>query len=61
MIVEENLKREHQNNVARGLTFEASGKEEETKIDQKAKQPKRNMVRKRPLRTVRPKRSRKRT
>ena len=52
---------EHLNNVIRGVTFEASHKIEETTIDEKAEEPKRVVVRKRPLRTARPGRSRKRT
>ena len=57
----ENLKSEHLNNVVRGLTFKASVIIEESTIDEKAEKPKRDMVRKRPLRTARPERSRKRT
>jgi hypothetical protein len=52
---------EHQKNIERGLTFESEGKEEESKVEQEAEKPKRDMVRKRPVRTVRPDRSRKRT
>ncbi len=61
MTPEENLKNEHLNNVIRGLTFKTSHKEGETTIDEKAEKPKRDLVRKRPLRTARPERSRKRT
>ncbi len=56
-----NLQDEHLKNIGRGLTFEASGKEDETKIEQEAEKPKRDLVRKRSLRTARPERSRKRT
>ena len=61
MTPEENLKNECLKNIDRGLTFEASGKKEEITIDKKAEKPKRDLVRKRPLRTARPERSRKRT
>ena len=61
MSVEEIFKIEHENNVARGLTFNAEGKEEESEIEQEAEKSKRDMVRKRPVRAVRPDRSRKRT
>lgn len=58
----ENLQNEHLKNVARGLTFEASdqGKENGKPIEQETEKLKRNMVRKRALRSVRPERSRKR-
>lgn len=65
-----NLQDEHLKNVARDLTFKASDKEtvpifgngnKESAIDEKAEEPKRNLVRKRSLRTVRSGRSRKRT
>jgi len=61
MTPEENLKNEHLKNIGRGLTLEASVRIEETTIDEKAEKPERDMVRKRPLRTARPGRSRKRT
>ena len=55
------LEDEHRKNIDRGLTFESESKEEEKEIEQEAEKPKRHMVRKRPLRTDRPDRSRKRT
>ena len=55
-----NLQDKHLRNIDRGLTFEASGKEEESAVDKKAEEPKRDLVRERPLRTARPGRSRKR-
>ena len=56
-----NLKNEHLKNIGRGLTFEVSDKIKEITIDEKAEKPKRDLVRKRSLRTARPERSRKRT
>ncbi len=56
-----NLKNERLKNIGRGLTFESSSKKEEITIDEKAERPKRDLVRKRSLRTARPERSRKRT
>ena len=61
MTSEENLKNECLSNVVRGLTFEGSDKIKEITIDEKAEKPKRDLVRKRSLRTARPERSRKRT
>ncbi len=61
MTPEENLKNKHLKNIGRGLTFESSSKKEEITIDEKAEKPKRDLVRKRSLRTARPERSRKRT
>ena len=61
MAPEDSLRKEHLKNLYGGLTFEASVRIEETTIDKKAEKPKRNLVRKRSLRTARPERSRKRT
>jgi len=60
MTSEENLKNECLKNIGRGLTFESSNKKEEITIDEKAEKPKRDLVRKRSLRTARSERSRKR-
>ena len=54
MTLRKKIQDEHLKNIGRGLTFEASDKNEETTIDEKAKNPKRNMERARPVRTARP-------